>query len=381
MLDTAEHTEFRTLVRNVVQKELEPHVDQWEADGFFDAHDLFPKLAEYGLLGLNYDPEYGGQGVDFSYARIAAEELAKCSSAGVSMAIGVQNHMATPSLHDFGTEEQKEEFLAPALAGEHVAAIAVTEPGAGSDVAGIRTKATREDDHWVISGEKTFITNGTQADWYCMLVRTGDEGGYRGMSQILVPRETPGFEVSRKLRKLGNHASDTAELRLDNVRVPVANTIGEIGRGFQQQMSQFIIERYYAMCSAVGTCEDALERTRDYMRSREVFGRPLSDRQYLVFQLTELAAEVEMLKALNAQVSQLLEQGEDVTRLVTVGKLKSSRLSKDVADFVVQAHGGMGYMEENWTARFFRDKRLASIGGGADEVMLQVLAQMDGMTV
>lgn len=381
MRETPEHTAFRETMRRVVQTEIDPFADKWEAAGFFPAHDLFPRLASHGLLGLHYDTEYGGGGADFSYSLIEAEELGKCASAGVAMGIGVQNHMATPSLHKYGTHEQKERFLAPALAGEQVAAIAVTEAGAGSDVSKIRTRAVRDGDDWLITGEKTFITNGTQADWYCMLVRTGDEPGYRGMSQIIVPRESEGFEVVRKLEKLGKHASDTAELRLENVRVPVENTIGEIGRGFQQQMSQFISERFYACCNIVGVCEQALERTREYMRTREVFGKPLAERQYLAFNVTELAAELELLRAMNAQVCEALLRGEDVTRPVTIGKLTAGRLVRKVADLAVQVHGGLGYMEENWTARFFRDHRLTSIGGGADEVMLQVLAKMDGLNV
>lgn len=379
MQETAEHSAFREMVRNVVRTEIEPHVDGWEDAGFFDAHELFPKLADRGLLGLDYDPKYGGQGADFTYSLISAEELGKCSAAGIPMAIGVQNHMATPSLHDFGTHEQKEEFLRPALDGRHVAAIAVTEPGAGSDVAGLRTSAVRDGDDWLISGSKIYITNGTQADWFCMLVRTSDEGGHRGMSQIIVPAGAEGFEVARRLDKLGNRASDTAELHLDRVRVPVRNTIGEIGRGFQQQMSQFVVERFFACCTAAGSAEQALARTREYMRTREVFGAPLAARQYLVFNLTELAAELDLLKALNDQVCQALQRGDDVTRLVTVGKLTAGRLERKVADLAMQVHGGIGYMEENWTARYFRDKRLGSIGGGADEVMLQVLARMDGL--
>lgn len=381
MSDQKDKDVFRASARRFVETEMAPHAQEWEDAGFFDAHELFPKLAEQGLLGLNYDPEHGGQGADLTYTLIASEELSRGGIAGVNMAIAVQNHMATPSLHDLGTHEQKQQFLVPALAGEAVAAIAVTEPGTGSDVAKLATSAVRDGGDWVISGEKTFITNGTQADWYCMLVRTSDEGGHRGMSQIIVPRPSPGFEVVRKLDKLGNRSSDTAELRLENVRVPVANTIGEIGRGFQQQMSQFVVERFSACAGSVGACTRALQRTREYMHTREVFGSPLADRQYLVFTLTELAAEVELLRALNRQVVEKIAAGEDVVRDVTVGKLTAGRLLRKVADFAVQVHGGMGYMEENWTARFFRDTRLTSIGGGADEVMLQVLARQDGFRV
>ena len=315
------------------------------------------------------------------YQRVFAEELAKVNAAAVSMAINVQMHMATPSLARFGTPEQKEQFLRPALEGRAVASIAVTEPGAGSDVANITTRATRDGDDWLITGSKIFITNGAQADWFCMLVRTSDEGGYRGMSQIIVPSDTPGFEVVRKLDKLGNRASDTVELRLENARVPVANTLGEIGRGFQQQMQQFVIERLSACFTAVGSCDWALEKTKEYLETRETFGTPLANRQYVVFRLTELSAEVDMLRTLNESMCRRLDAGEDITREATVGKLLSGRLLRAVADAAVQFHGGLGYMEENWTSRFFRDTRLASIGGGADEVMLQVLARLDGYDI
>lgn len=378
----AEHSDelqqFRASVRAFCDKEIVPRMDEWERAGVFDAHELFPKVAAQGFLGLSHSVENGGEDAPMEYQMAFAEELGRANTSGISMAINVQMHMATPSLGRFGSEELKEKYLRPALAGEMVAAIAVTEPGAGSDVATLATKAHRDGDDWVISGSKIFITNGTQADWFCMLVRTSDEGGYRGMSQIVVPSGLPGFEVARKLDKLGNRSSDTVELHLDEVRVPVSNTIGEIGRGFQQQMQQFVIERLSACFTAVGACEWALEKTREYMKTREAFGASLSTRQYPVFKLTELSAQLEMLRALNERMCRLYDAGEDITREATVGKLAAGRLIRDVADTALQFHGGLGYMEENWTARFLRDARLSSIGGGADEVMLQVLARLDG---
>lgn len=376
----SEIDQFREMVRAVVNTEIVPHIDAWEAAGVFPAHELFPKLAAHGLLGLGFAPEDGGEGAPLEYQMVLSEELGRGNAAGVSMAINVQMHMATPSLAKYGSAELKERYLQPALRGEQVAAIAVTEPDAGSDVAGITTRAVLDGDEWLITGSKTFITNATQADWFCMLVRTSDEGGYRGMSQIIVPAGTPGFEVVRKLDKLGNRSSDTAELRLENARVPVTNTIGEVGRGFQQQMGQFIIERLSACFSIVGSTEWALEKTREYLKVREVFGEPLANRQYPVFMLTELSADVELLKAMNEKMCRMLNAGEDITREATVGKLHAGRTFRRVADAAMQFHGGLGYMEESWTARFYRDARLSSIGGGADEVMLQVLARMDGYT-
>src|SRR3954470_16130253 len=231
---TDEQEQFRQVVRDFVQKEVNPHIPGWEAAGMMPLHELFSAMGELGFLGLEYDPAYDGQGSDHLSTQILAEEFGRCDHGSLPMALGVQVAMATPSLHDFGTPEQKAQFLAPALRGEMVASIAVTEPDAGSDVAGVRTRAVRDGDEWVINGSKMYITNSLQADWLCLLARTSDEGGYRGMSQIVVPTDAPGFEVSRKLDKLGMRASDTGLLSFTDCRVPVSNTIGEIGRGFQQ---------------------------------------------------------------------------------------------------------------------------------------------------
>jgi citronellyl-CoA dehydrogenase len=295
------------------------------------------------------------------------------------MAISVQTDMATPSLHRFGTSELKHRYLAPAVRGEMIASVAVTEPDAGSDVAGIRTRAVRDGDEWVINGSKLYITNGTQADWLCLLARTSEEGGYRGMSQIVFPTDTPGFAVSRKLRKLGNRASDTAELSFVDARVPVGNTIGEAGRGFQQQMTQFQNERMIAAYTAVGGMDVALRRTAEYLRQRQAFGRPLLANQYVQFRLAELSAELDLLRYYNYACAEAYLRGEDTTRFASVAKLKAGRLQRQIADACMQFHGGIGYMEESWVSRYFRDGRLLSIGGGADEVMLQILARLDGL--
>lgn len=376
---TEEHAAFRKLAREVVEREIAPHVDDWERAGTFPAHELFPKLGELGLLGLEYDPEYGGQGADHRYTVILCEELARGSgAAGIPMAIGVQTSMATPSLHEFGSDDLKRRFLAPAIAGTQVCSIAVTEAGAGSDVASVRTRAAIDGDEWVINGSKLYITNGTQADWLCLLARTSDDGGYRGMSQIVVETSSPGLTVSRKLDKLGNRCSDTAELVFQDVRAPVANTIGEVGRGFQQQMAQFVVERMFAAYGIPSSCRRALERTRDYLKLREAFGKPLIANQYVAFRLAELSAQVDLLQNQNYACAEAYMAGEDTTRLATVAKLTAGRLVREVADACIQFYGGMGYMEETWTSRFYRDSRLLSIGGGADEVMLQVLAKLDG---
>lgn len=258
---TEEHIAFRKMVRQFVDKEIQPHVDEWEAAGGLPAHELFPKLGSLGLLGLEYDNAYGGQDAEHLYTVILREELGRKDAGGVAMAIGVQTDMATPSLHRFGSEELKQKYLAPAIAGTAVCSIAVTEADAGSDVANLRTRAVRDGDDWVINGSKLYITNGTQADWICLLARTSDEPGARGFSQIVVPTDLPGFTVSRKLDKLGMRCSDTAELAFTDLRVPITNTIGEIGRGFQQQMTQFQNERMSAAYDRVGGLQQALDRT------------------------------------------------------------------------------------------------------------------------
>jgi citronellyl-CoA dehydrogenase len=375
---TPEHQEFRRVVRRFVETEINPHVEAWEEAGMMPLHDLFRRMASLGFLGLEYEPEYGGQGADHLFTVILAEEFGRADHGSIGMALGVQVDMATPSLARFGTPELKQRYLAPALRGEMVSAIAVTEPDAGSDVAAIRTRAVRDGDDWVINGSKMYITNSLQADWLCALARTSDEGGYQGMSQIVVPTDTPGFEVSRKLDKLGMRASDTGLLSFHDVRVPATNVIGTEGMGFQQQMAQFVVERMWGAYGAVGGMERALERTREYARQRIVFGRPLLKNHHIQYRLAELAAEVDLLKHYNYATAEAHMRGEDPTRFATIAKLKAGRLSREVADWCLQVHGGIGYMEETWTARFLRDNRLLAIGGGSDETMLQVLARLDG---
>ena len=381
MIETEEHQIFRKTLRDLFEREIEPHIDDWEAARTFPAHELFPKLGAVGLLGLEYETAYGGMGADHSFTVVAGEEMGRINCGGIPMAMAVQMSMATPALARYGSDDLKAKYLAPAIRGDMVASIAVTEPDAGSDVAGIRTRAVRDGDEWVIHGSKLYITTGTQADWLCLLARTNDEPGYRGMSLIVVPTATPGVVVSRKLEKLGMWSSDTAELSFDDVRVPVTNTIGAIGRGFQQQMAQFQAERLITMYKQVGAIEGALQRTKNYLAERRAFGRPLLANQHLQFALAELAARHDMLKHYAYAAADAVRRGEDATRFATVGKLLGSRLQREVADAAVQFHGGVGYMAEHWASRFYRDTRLDSIGAGADEVMLRILARMDGYAI
>ena len=379
---TEEHEQFRKAVRRLVDEEINPNVDEWEAAGIFPAHQVFAKLGEIGGLGLEYDPEFGGGGADHSFTYVLSQELGRIDCAGVPMAIAVQTSMATPALARYGSPELKRTYLEPALRGEMVCSIAVSEPDAGSDVAGIRTRAVRDGDDWVITGRKMWITNGTQADWLCLLARTDDgsqPGDYHGMSLIVVPTNTPGFSVGRKIDKMGNRSSDTAEIVLDAVRVPITNTIGEPDRGFQQQMAQFQDERLIGAYIAVAGARRALNRTKEYLQQRVAFGKPLLANQHLQYRLAELYADVDALDGFLHHAADKYGAGEDVTREATVAKLKVGRLTREVADTCVQFHGGMGYAEEMWVARYFRDSRLASIGGGADEVMLRVITMMEGM--
>jgi citronellyl-CoA dehydrogenase len=380
VIETDEHRLFRKTLRGLFEREIQPHVEEWEAAGTFPAHELFPRLAAAGLFGLEYDEAYGGVAADHTFTVIAGEELGKLDCGGVPMAIAVQMSMATPALHRYGTDALKRRFLAPAVSGEMVASIAVTEPDAGSDVASIRTTAERHGNEWVINGAKLYITNGTQADWLCLLARTSPDGGHHGMSLIVVPTATEGVGVARKLEKLGMWSSDTAELVLEDVRVPVENTIGEVGRGFQHQMVQFQAERLITLYRQVGSIEVALDRTAEYLRQRQAFGRPLLANQHVQFALAELAARHDMLRHHAWAAAEAVRRGEDATRYATVGKLLGSRLQREVADTCLQFHGGIGYMAEHWVSRYFRDTRLDSIGAGADEVMLRVLARMAGFT-
>ena len=376
---TAEHEAFRRVVRRFVETEINPHVEEWEAARIWPAREVLKKMGNLGLLGLNYPEAYGGGGVDYWYSAVLLEELGRADCAAVPMGIAVHTDMATPALAEFGSDDLKRRFLAPAIAGDLVAAIGVSEPHAGSDEAAIRTRAVADGDDYVINGSKMWITNGTQADFVTLLVRTSGERGFRGMSLIVVPTNTPGFHVSRKLEKLGNHASDTAILAFEDMRVPQANRIGEEGLGFILQMKQFQRERLAGSLMSTAGMEKIIRLTIAYCRERHTFGRPLIDNQVIHFRLCELLTEVEALRQLNYHCVRLIVAGEDVTKEVSMAKLKAGRLAREVADSCLQFHGGMGYVEEYPMARYFRDARLLSIGGGADEIMLGIIAKYENI--
>lgn len=379
---TPEHEMFRKSVRSFVEKELVPHIYEWEEAEIAPLHDIFKKMGNLGFLGLNYPEDYGGAGADIWYTVVLAEELAKCGAAGIPMATFVQTDMATPALAKHGSDELKQKYLMPAIKGDMVCAIAVTEPDAGSDVASIRTRADRDGDEYVINGSKLYITNGTQADWLCLLARTSSGEGYQGMSLIVVPTNLAGFTISKKLKKLGNHSSDTALLTFENVRVPVSNRIGEEGMGFYYQMEQFQVERLVGALGGVAGAEYFIRKTIQYTQERRAFGKPLIANQWIQFKLSELLTEVEAAKQLNYYCASLVESGADnmqVTKIASMCKLKAGRLMREVADTCLQFYGGMGYMEETPISRYFRDARLTSIGGGADEVMMGIIAKLENM--
>ncbi len=376
---TAEHEAFRQTVRRFVETEINPHVEAWEEARLWPARDVLKKMGNLGLLGLTYPEAYGGGGVDYWYSVVLLEELGRADCAAVPMGIAVHTDMATPALAEFGSDDLKRRFLAPAIAGDMVAAIGVSEPDAGSDVAAIRTRAVVDGSDYVINGSKMWITNGTQADFVTLLARTSGERGFRGMSLIVVPTDTPGFHVSRKLEKLGNHASDTAILTFEDMRVPQANRIGEEGFGFMLQMGQFQRERLAGCLMSTAGMEKIIRMTIAYCRERQAFGKPLIDNQVIHFRLCELLTEVEALRQLNYHCVRLLVAGEDVTKEVSMAKLKAGRLAREVADSCLQFHGGMGYVEEYPMARYFRDARLLSIGGGADEIMLGIIAKYENI--
>jgi citronellyl-CoA dehydrogenase len=378
-LFTSEHEEVRRSLQKFIAAEVNPHVDTWEEAGIFPAHELFKKLGSLGFLGLNKPVEYGGQGLDYSYALMMAEELGTIRCGGVPMAIGVQTDMATPALARFGSDEVRRAFLEPSIAGDFVAAVGVSEPGAGSDVASIKTTARSDGDDYVINGGKMWITNGTQADWICLLANTGDGPVHHNKTLICVPMKSKGVTIARKLDKLGMRASDTAQIYFDDVRVPKRNRIGEEGQGFTYQMIQFQEERLWGAASVLKGLELIITDTIEYARGRRAFGRSVLDNQVVHFRMAELATEVEALRSLVYRAAESLVAGEDMTRLASMAKLKGGRLARELTDACLQYWGGMGFMNETLVSRLYRDFRLMSIGGGTDEVMLTIVCKLMGI--
>lgn len=378
MILTHEHKELYRTVKKFVEDELNPHVAEWEKAGIWPAHEVLKKMGNLGLLGISKPEAYGGMGLDYSYEVIFAQALGNCICGGVPMGIGVQTDMATPALARFGSEELKKEYLVPAIAGDMVVSIAVSEAGAGSDVASIKTTARKDGDDYVINGSKMWITNGTQSDWACMLVNTGEGKVHQNKSLIVVPMDAKGIDRKTKLDKLGMRSSDTAMIFLDNVRVPRRNLIGTEGMGFMYQMMQFQEERLFGAASSIDGLTNIISETVDYTRQRQAFGQSLLDNQYVHFRLAELKTEVESLKALIYQTTEEYVAGRDAAMLASMCKLKVGRVTREVTDSCLQFWGGQGYMWESNVARAYRDTRLISIGGGADEIMLGIICKLMG---
>jgi citronellyl-CoA dehydrogenase len=374
---TPEHESLRRTVARFVDEEINPYVDAWEAAEEFPSHELFKKLGDLGLLGIKYDTEYGGLGLDFSYSMIMAEELGLCHAGGVPMAIGVHTDMCTPALNRFGSDHVKKNFLAPSIAGDVVGCLGVSEPGAGSDVSAAKTTARKDGGDYVISGTKMWITNGLKADWCCLLANTSEGQPHKNKSLIAVPMDAKGI-TRQKIHKIGMHSSDTAQLFFDDVRVPAANLIGQEGMGFTMQMLQFQEERLYAVTSSLKGLDRMIDLTIDYTRDRSAFGKPVLDNQVVHFRLAELRTEVEALRALAWSAIEQYVAGADVTRLASMAKLKVGRLVREVSDSCLQYWGGMGFTADNPISRAYRDTRLVSIGGGADEVMLGIICKLEG---
>lgn len=374
---TPEHDQIRRTVARFVETELNPHVDEWEEAEEFPSHEVFKKLGDLGLLGIKYDPAHGGLGLDFSYSMVMAEELGLTACGGVPMAIGVHTDMCTPALNRHGSDRLKRNFLAPSIAGEVVGCLGVSEPGGGSDVAAVKTTARRDGDDLVITGTKMWITNGMKADWCCLLANTSEGAPHRNKSLIAVPMDAKGI-TRQKIRKIGMNSSDTAQLFFDEVRVPAVNIIGEPGMGFTMQMQQFQEERLYSAASSIKGFDRLIDLTIDYTSQRKVFGKPVLDNQVVHFRLAELRTEVEALRALTWSAIEQYVSGADVTRLASMAKLKVGRLAREITDSCLQYWGGMGYTLDNPVSRAFRDTRLVSIGAGADEIMLGIIAKLEG---
>jgi len=380
---TPEHDQIRRSLKKLIDDEINPYVDEWEEAEIFPAHEVFKKLGDAGFLGITKPEKYGGLGLDFSYQAVMDETLAYINCGGVPMAIGVQTDMATPALAKHGSEELCEQFLRPSIAGDLVSCIAVSEIGAGSDVASIKTTAVKDGGDYVINGGKMWITNGTQADWACLLCNTGAGPVHRNKSLICLPlkedgKRAKGVTVSRKLKKMGMKSSDTAELQFENVRVPQRYRIGEEGFGFTYQMEQFQEERMFAALTEIVACKRSIQDTAHYTRERVAFGQPILWNQVVHFRLAELLTEVEALNALAWKAIEQMVEGQDCTMLASMCKLKAGRLTRECSDACLQYWGGMGFMDETLISRRYRDCRLPSIGGGADEIMLNIICKFMG---
>ena len=383
LLFTDEHEDLRASMQAWVQRELHPHRFEWEETTW--PSEVMRRAGELGFLGLCFPEEYGGQGGDYFYSLVRAECMSYSGSGGTNMGFAVQTDMVLPPIHLLGTEEQKQRYLVPGIKGEKIGCLGITEPGAGSDVAGIRTKAIKDGDDYLISGSKTFITNGARADFILLVAKTDPEARHEGITLLLVDLRdedgnlVPGFEVARKLEKMGMHSSDTAELSFDEVRVPAENVLGEIGKGFYHISWELQSERMVAAAGSVAGAERMFERTLEYAKEREAFGRPIGRFQAIRHKFAEMATKIEAARQLVYTTAWRHANGEYPVREISMAKLNASRIACEVADECLQIHGGAGYMKEYGIERVWRDLRLNRIGAGTDEIMLEVIGRSYGL--
>jgi len=371
---TEEHEIFREQVRNFVDKEVLPNIDQWEEEELFPKS-LYRRMGELGFLGIRYPEKYGGSNGDIWMTVVFCEEICRCNALGLPMSVLVHTDMSSTHIARYGTEEQRQQFLVPMITGEKVCAIGVSEPAAGSDVAGIQTTAVRDGDFYVINGAKIFITNSVHADVFCVAAKTDKDKAHKGISMFIVERDTPGFRLAKKLKKLGNNTSDTGELVFEDVRIPRHNLIGEEGKGFYYIMGNFQDERLIAASMAVSAAQKALEDSLRYTRERKTFGKRVFDHQAVAHKFADLATELEAARQLTYYAADVLQRGGDASTEVSMAKLFASEMANRIAYQCLQFHGGYGYMQEFPIERFYRDIRLSPIGGGTSEIMRDIIAR------
>ncbi|MBL8949377.1 MAG: acyl-CoA dehydrogenase family protein [Myxococcaceae bacterium] len=373
-----EHEAFRSTVRQFVEREVKPHVGRWEEAEEFPLS-LYQRCAELGFFGLRYPTEYGGTDAGALFEAVLIEELAKCGSGGVAAGLGAQFTISTGPLWRYGNDEQKKRFLAPAIRAEKIGALGITEPGAGSDVAGLSTTAKRDGDFYVVNGAKTYITNGVRADFVVLAVKTDASKGHKGLSLLIVEKGMKGFSVAKKLKKLGWRASDTAELVLEDVRVPVANRLGDEGAGFYQIMGNFEWERISMALGAIGAADDMLQTAIAYARDRKAFGKSIAEFQVTRHKLADMAIDLEAARQLTYHALRLHDAGEYALGQTAMAKKVATEMCCRIADQSLQLHGGAGYMMEFDIQRHWRDARLGPIGGGTSEIMTEIVAKQMGL--
>jgi alkylation response protein AidB-like acyl-CoA dehydrogenase len=376
---TDEHDQLRESIRRFVIKELQPHAEEWEETTF--PNSVFTRMGELGFLGLDKPEAYGGQGGDYYSALVLSEEMSHSHSGGLAMGVAVQTDMAMPPILAFGTEEQKQEWAAPAIAGQKILCIGITEPDAGSDVSGIKTRAVRDEatGDYVINGSKTYITNGHRADVIVLVTKTDPDAGYDGFTLFLVPMDAPGVVREKRLKKLGMHASDTALLAFQDVRVPESAVLGQVGKGFYHIMWELQGERLIAAAGAVAGAQSVFDRTLQYAKERQAFGRSIGKFQVIRHKFADMATKIETARQLTYTTAWRFQNGDYPVREITMAKLYASRIAVEVADECIQIHGGAGYMQEYGIERSWRDLRLNRIGAGTDEIMLDVIGRSFGL--